>query len=90
MRNKIIFFLSVTGILAGLLSAYLYGIEKSRCPQHSNRLRILMKKGSMLTVLLKATNQTARISTSILKYQEGSFRSSLLKEIVHVKGSLLS
>jgi HlyD family secretion protein len=32
MRNKIIFSLSVMGILAGLLSAYLYGVEKKPLP----------------------------------------------------------
>ncbi len=32
MRNKIIFSLAIMGILAGLLSAYLYGIEKKPLP----------------------------------------------------------
>ncbi len=32
MRNKIIFALSVVGILAGLVSAYLYGVEKKPLP----------------------------------------------------------
>ncbi len=32
MRNKIIFFFSVMGILAGLVSAYIYGVEKKPLP----------------------------------------------------------
>ncbi len=36
MRNKVLFFLSVMGVLAGLVSAYIYGIEKKPLPPAFN------------------------------------------------------
>ena len=58
MRNKIIFILAVIGLVAGLVSAYILGIEKKPPPPVSTRPRIPMVKGSTRTASSKATKSS--------------------------------
>lgn len=45
MRNKVLFILSIFGVLAGLVSAYIYGIEKKPLPPAFNPVTNPFEKG---------------------------------------------
>ena len=54
MRNKVVFFLSIIGILAGITSAYIYGIEKKPLPPVFNPATNPYEKGIYVNGILES------------------------------------
>ncbi|MDE2484323.1 MAG: biotin/lipoyl-binding protein [candidate division NC10 bacterium] len=89
MRNKIIFALSILGVLAGLVSAYLYGTHKKPLPPTFNPAPNPYAKGIYATGIIESY-QTSGQNINIYPEVPGTITQILVAEGAHVRqGTLL-
>jgi HlyD family secretion protein len=79
MRNKVIFFLAITGLVAGLLSAYIFGIEKAPQPPAFNPASNPYGKGIYANGIIES-NQTNGANINIYPELPGTIAKILVAE----------
>lgn len=84
MRNKIIFGLAFLGLLAGLVSAYIYGTHKKSLPPTFNPAPNPYAKGIYATGIIESY-QTSGQNTNIYPEVAGTITKILVAEGAHVR-----
>ena len=83
MKNRVIFILATIGLLAGLVSAYIFGIEKKPQPPVFNPASNPLRQWDLREWHHRElSDERKRTSTSIRKWRE------LLPESLSVKGKM--
>ncbi|HUK57289.1 MAG TPA: biotin/lipoyl-binding protein [Nitrospiria bacterium] len=84
MRNRVVFFLSVLGIIAGLISAYVYGIQKKPLPPVFNPATNPYEKGIYVNGIIESYQSTGE---NINLYPEVSGR---VTQILVAEGDIVN
>jgi len=84
VRNRVVFFLSVLGIIAGLISAYVYGIQKKPLPPVFNPATNPYEKGIYVNGIIESYQSTGE---NINLYPEVSGR---VTQILVAEGDIVN